>query len=446
MPPKRREYGEGSIYQRSSDGRWIGSIENGWRQVGNRTVRDRIVVTGKTRRDVVRRLEERKRQIAEHGHTDWNPRTTVKQWIETYLHRRTQPPKPLSPNGYKAAAQPLQKWVIPAIGHRRIIDLTPNDIRKVDQLQYDTPSMRGGDRSSSTVAATRRQLMTCLNAAKADGATITDNVFLVTKPEMAESDRQPLETVEAVRCVIAAADTAQPLRWLLTLLYGVRQGEALGLVEVDPIDGEPCIDFDAKVIRLAWQLQELDYLDVKDKKAGFKVPRGYVAVHLSGRYHLTRPKTKAGLRELPMIPAIEQALRAWLDDERPANPWGLVFPTAKGKPCWEQSDREEWYALQDTASLAGLLQDDPLPPIWNRKGGRRYYIHECRNLASTELDEVGASDLVATGLLGHTTIKVTRGYQKARLEAKREAVALVAARLGIAAPSADDVVEGELVD
>ena len=459
-PVARRGYGDGAIYQRCDastcpplvdgpphpttgkptrvrpehrcEGRWVGTLEAGWTAEGRRR---RIPVTAKTRGDVVRKLRDRRKELEAFGDSGWDRRTTVKQWVETYLELRSRPPKPLAPKGWKAAAQPLRRWVIPTIGHRAVVDLTPADIRKVDDAQYAATSIRGGRLSSSTVANTRRQLITCLNHAKAEGAAVRDNVFLVAKPGMGRSDRVPMSLDDTLRCLAVAECLPHGLRWALTLLYGTRQGETLGLVVNDPLDGHPCVDFDAGVIRLEWQLQKLDHVDPRRKHLGFKVPYGFDAVHLERRYHLTRPKTAAGFRELPLIGPIAEALRAWLE-VRPDNPWGLVFPTAAGRPVDEVADREEWCAIQYTASVEAAAPGAyaaPLdrPAVFHPSGERFYYVHECRNLAATELDEVGASDLVVTSLLGHTSITTSRRYQRASLDAKREAIEAVAKRLGI---------------
>lgn len=460
---KRRNYGEGSIYQRCDapscpplengpphpgtgkptrvrpdhrcQGRWVATVEGGWTREGTRR---RVTVTAATRAEVVRRIARKRRVLDDYGDTGWNPRITVKQWVEIYLERRTLPPKPLAPKGWKAAAQPLRRWVVPTIGHRRVVDLTPGDIRKVAKAQYDARSSRGGDLSTSTVDATQRALMTCLRYAKADGAAIPDNVFLVERPGMGKSDRRALTLEETLRCLAVAELLPHGLRWAFALLYGARQGEVLGLVDRDPIDGHPCIDFDARTIRLEWQLQQLDYVDRRRKALGFKVPRGYEVVHLRGRYHLTRPKSGAGFRELPMIEPVELALRDWMAN-RPANPWGLVFPTAAGLPANDRDDREEWYAIQYTASVAPAPATSyaaPLDvaPVLHPSGERFYFVHECRNFAATELDEVGASDLITTSLLGHTQIATSRRYQRANLEPKRDAVTAIGQRLGLDRP------------
>lgn len=464
MAGKRRGYGEGTVFQRcearygcpapvagppdpetgkatrvrpphNCTARYYGLLEAGWTREGNRR---RVSVSAKTHAEAVRKLRKKRRELEDFGDSGWNARTTVKQWVDTYLELRSQPPKPLSPNGLKAAGQPLYRWVVPTIGHRRVVDLTPGDIRKVAKAQFDATSIRGGQLSLSTVDATQRALMTCLRRARADGAAIPEQVFLVEKPGMGKSDRRPLTLEHTLRCLAVASELPHGVRWALTLLYGARQGEMLGLVEADPITGERLVDFDAGIIKLAWQLQELDYLDTRDKARGFKIPYGYEAVHLAKRFHLTRPKTEAGARELPIIEPIEVALRNWLEI-RPDNPWGLVFPTVDGKPCKDDADRKEWHAIQYTASVAAVEPGEyaeplDLDPVFHPSGQRYYHVHECRNLAATELGEVGASDAVIMGLLGHTKVETSRRYQLGQLEAKREAALAVAERIGLITP------------
>lgn len=421
----RREYGDGSIYQRASDKRWIAAIDQGWTATGGRR---RITVSARTRGEVVRKLRDKQRELEQFGDTGWDARTTVKQWVETYLERRLLPPKPLAPNGWKAAAQPLRKWVVTTIGHRRVADLTPGDIRKVAQAQYDAQSVRGGELKLATVDGTQRQLMTCLRHAKADGAPIADNVFLVPKPGTGKSDRLPLTIDETLRMLIQASVLDHGLRWAFALLYGARQGELLGLCELDPIDKHPLIDWDAGVIRLEWQLQKLNFNKPRSPASGFRIPRDYEAVPLEGPWHLVRPKSNAGYRILPIASSLEPALRAWLT-RRPENKWGLVFPAADGRPANEIDDRQEWWALQETASVA----DPDLPPVRHPSGARPYHVHECRNTAATELDEAGATDNVALSLIGHSSIRTLRGYQKANIEPKRAVIEMISERMQLGA-------------
>ncbi len=423
----KREYGTGSVHQRCEarwgcppvvDGqrpdhkckaRWYGVLNNGFNAQGKR---ERVTVSAKSKAEVQRRLRELTRAKAS-GELSGSARITVKQWVDQYLELRRLPPKPLGPKGWNAAASPLRKWVVPTIGHKRLASLTPADIRAVAQAQYDAGL------KTSTADATHRALMTALNRAIKEGMTVPLQVMKVDRPGAGESDRMDVPLDHALACLAVASDLPHGIRWALTLLYGVRQGEALGLVEFDPITGERCIDFDTGAIHLAWQLQTLKYKVKGDPSQGFEVPRDHVSVHLDGAFHLVRPKSKAGIRVLPMPDPIADALKRWMD-VRPEAPHGLIFPRSDGKPARDKADREEWWAIQCTAGVG-------------HPGGRWWHVHECRNLAATQLDEVGASENVITSMLGHASILTSRGYMTAHLDAKRAAVEQVAARLGLTA-------------
>lgn len=396
---KRREPGDGSIYQRSSDNMWIASIEAGSTLDGTRR---RITVSAKTRPAVVRKLRDKKLAIEAGGIPTVRAGVTVKQWVDTYLELRMRPPKPLSPNGWNAAASPLRKWVVPKIGHIRLDALAPAHLRQVEDAQY------AAGRKTSTADATQRAFMTCLNWAVREGHMVPMRVLKAPRPGMGRSDRRDLNLDETIACLEVASQLPHGLRWLLALLYGARLGEVLGMTEDE-------IRWDTHEIHLEWQLQDLQRVDPKNARAGYRMPRDYEAIHLRGAYHLVRPKSRSGYRVLPMTEAIEEALRDWLAI-RPANPWGLVFPNAAGRPQSDKSDREEWQAIQCTAGVG-------------HPGGRWYHIHECRNFAATQLDEVKASDNVITSLLGHASIVTSRRYQTAHSEPKRAAIAAVEKRL-----------------
>lgn len=419
-----------AVYQRKSDWMWVATIEAGWNANGTRR---RITLSTKGcpegckprcphRAEIKKRLARAEQAIERgEGAVGVSDKTTVKQWIDTYLDLRRQPPKPLGPKGWNAAASPLRKWVVPTIGHKRLNALTPADLRAVARAQYDATSKRfPNGRSTATADATHRALMTALNRAVKEGYVVPQNVLKADRPGAGESDRLDVPLDHALACLAVASELDHGVRWALTLLYGIRQGEALGLVEIDPLDGSRCIDFDEGVIRLAWQLQTLKYVDRKNKALGFEVHRDYVAVQLHGAYHLVRPKSKAGVRVLPMPGPIAEGLRAWLE-RRPAAPHGLVFPTLRGTPTNDKNDREEWWAIQCTAGVG-------------HPAGRWWHQHECRNLAATSLDETGASDNVITSLLGHASILTSRGYMRANIDAKRAAVERAAERLGLASP------------
>ena len=74
-------------------------------------------------------------------------------------------------------------------------------------------------------------------------------------------------------CLRVAADLPNGIRWALALLYGARQGEALGLTK-------DYVDLDVHEIRLEGQLDNLPYRVSRDRRSGYRVPDAFEARHL----------------------------------------------------------------------------------------------------------------------------------------------------------------------
>lgn len=93
----------------------------------------RVTVTATTEAAAKTKLKERQRQIAAEGaQTTVSSRTTVKAWSETWpaMTQRTLRPKP-----WATDASAVRKWIISTIGHRRLEQLAPADIRAVAEAQ-----------------------------------------------------------------------------------------------------------------------------------------------------------------------------------------------------------------------------------------------------------------------------------------------------------------------
>jgi integrase len=382
-PRKRRAYGSGSVWQRS-DGRWYGVIEAGYTARGGRR---RITVSAKTEAEAKRRLKEKQRQVAAEGVSDASARTTVKAWSETWLDmtQRTLRPKP-----WATDASAVRKWIVPTIGHKRLEQLTPGDVRAVANAQ------RNAGRSTSTAHRTHVTLLSMLRAARQEGHQVPPRVIEVKAPALGVNDRTAMPIPTALAILREASFLPHGSRWAMAFLHGMRQAECLGLTW-------DRVDLESGLVVVEWQLQQLPYLDRTDKARGFRVPDGYEVQHLDGAYHLTRPKSKAGYRVVPLAPAMREALADW-HAVAPDSPWGLVWPAADGRPANDKEDREEFYALQlGTAREADTTRLHP--------SGRYYFVHEARHTTATQMLEEGVDPHQVTAILGHSSILTTRGYQ-----------------------------------
>jgi len=398
---KRRQYDTGSLYQRSRDGRWVGTIEAGYTRTGGRR---RITVTGRSEAECKRRLRDKKMELDRDGQDPAAPaRTTVKQWADTWLEIQRTKKRPGTWQDYNSL---MRNWVVPTIGHKRLDTLTPGDIRAVANAH------RAAGHVSTTALKTHNVLHKMLQDATVEGHRVPYHVLAVEGPAVAANDREALTTSEAIAVLEVASTLTDGSRWVAALLQGMRQGECLGLTW-------DAVHLDAGFLEVSWQLQTLTYAD-RDKWT-FLYPDGFEYRHLEGAWHLVRPKTKKSWRVIPLVPWMTTALRAW-QQVAPVSRHGLVWPRLNGQPAVAKDDTEEWQGLQGVAGVG-------------HPEGRYYVLHEARNTTATLLMEAGVNDEVITAILGHSSIVTSRSYMHVRQAPAMQAMEQVAARLELTAGS-----------
>ncbi len=402
---KRRDYGSGSIYQRA-DGKWVGAAMAGWTERGTRR---RITVVCATEAQAKSRLRKKLADIEAGAAVEVSDRRTVKSWADEWLPIIE---RELRPTSYTATASAVRRWIVPTIGHRRFSDLSPADVRSV------ADAMRKAGRSSSSQRRVHSDLLQLLKAAQAEGYPVAPRVLAVKAPEKAVSDRDAVPVPDALAMLAKAAEDPAGARWVAAFLQGLRQGEALGLTR-------EAIDFERNAITISWQLQPLPYVVARDRSSGFRVPDGYEVRQVRGRWHLVRPKSRAGWRVVPMVPWMSSALSTWLADA-PQAPLGLVWHHPKGDP--PKRDDAAWYALQEAS---GVHHPTRTVMVDGKSVPAPYTIHEARHTTATLLLEAGVDPAVIAAILGHASIVTTRGYQHVRIGPARDALEKVAKRLGM---------------
>lgn len=228
-------------------------------------------------------------------------------------------------------------------------------------------------------------------------------------------DEIPLEV--AVKILSSLRGNPQRLRWYLAFLEGIRPAAALGLTE-------DAVNLGTHTIDVSWQIKELPAKVKGDPSQGYRSKEGDEIRQIAGAWHLTRPKTAAGRRIIPMVPWVEEAYADWLSI-RPPSPYGLVFPRASMNPRYEGHpirsgwDRDAWYTL---------LDDLEIPP---KPDGTMYVPYEMRHTCASLLARLGVSDHIITMILGHSTIISTKAYIHVSQDEAMTALQGVGHRLGI---------------
>ncbi len=125
----RRGNNEGSIFQRSSDGRWLGVAIVGYTSQG-RIVRK--TVTAKTRVEVQQKLKQLQRQLDD-GLPAPDATLTVAQLFERWYCDVLRHQVAVSAaDNYKSIAD---RHITPSLGRRRLVDLTTAEVDRLISLK-----------------------------------------------------------------------------------------------------------------------------------------------------------------------------------------------------------------------------------------------------------------------------------------------------------------------
>lgn len=347
-PKQRRVRGEGSIYRRESDGRWCYTLDLGW--VGGRRVRP--TVTAPSRKELAPKIEELRARV----HKGVLPeQATVEQWLTHWLDDVAPARvKPRTLDTYRGYAR---TWLIPYLGRRKLSALRPDHVRALHRAMEDA------GKSSATIRQAHMILQRALTVAVHEQRLVSNPAALVDRPAVGQGSHGvlPREDVAALLDLLRAYgdDGAWWLvsRYLVALLLGLRQGEALGLRWSD-IDWTP----GQESILLVRQVQ---------RQKG----RGLVEAPLK-----TKRTTREG-RWVPLLPVVVEALaRHRVDSSGRGYVWGGEKPT---------DPRVDW------AVWKGLMWSAGLEP---------HTLHAARATTASLLAEANVPLKTIAEILGHSQI------------------------------------------
>ncbi len=260
MTNKRRSKGDGSIYKRASDGRWVCSLDLGW-HLGKR---NRPTEYFDTEREAKARLREMIR-ARDRNATVRPAHTTLKDFIAIWLEQVVKPNRATNTYSYYEALTRL--YILPKLGRTPLGKLSATDIREWQAALLDEGV------TGKNVKLANYALRTILRQAIKEELIETNAALLVDPPRTERFEARPLEEDEVVTFLKAIQGKRHELVFLTAIGTGLRIGELLGLRWED-------IDTERRFIHVRGALHrvvggQLQYKSTKNvtSKATIAIPR-----------------------------------------------------------------------------------------------------------------------------------------------------------------------------
>ncbi|WP_168223487.1 tyrosine-type recombinase/integrase [Pseudarthrobacter sp. NIBRBAC000502772] len=387
-----RGKGEGSVYKRASDGLWCVRIELPPGPGGKRRTK---VVCRREKKDALEQMDALKAELKKHGNLPTRS-LTVERWLRKWIDEIA--PKEIRPKSYAAYKSTVDGWLIPLLGRHKIDSLNADHVREMFKHIAATPKsqkLRGVDPKdwpegtvmvgADTAIKCHAVLSSALKTAMREGKATRNVCEMVDPPRKAKVAQGSLTAIQARQLLTHLTTREDCALWSAYILTGARRGELLGL-EVDRV---------SDVLDLSWQLLRITDITT--------APADYEYRHQQGTMYLTRPKSRSGTREVPLV----EPLRSILALHMQGMTDGLVFTREDGSP---------WDPDTATRTWAKVLKEAGMPS--------NVVLHGARHTAVEMMSAAGVSWDDIKDLVGHSTVQMSLDYRskpdQARLTAAME--------------------------
>jgi integrase len=394
MTGKRTPGGEGSVYQRASDGKWVAAVTlpSGRRKV----------VYGRDEAEAMRKRRQLLRDVELGRPAPLGRTPTLGKYLLQWLDRVAGEVaaghiRPRTGDSYRDL---LEHHVLPtALAKVKLNALSVDDVRAWQRAKLVQPSQRvkAGEQpkalSPRTVGMAQAVLRRALNDAMRDELLARNVAALVRLPAGQSRPAQPPTEQEIGQVVRVAADDRLGALWLTVLGLGLRRGEVLALrwsrldleartVTIAGQLGRERGEVDEGTSRRRGQLVESD-TKTSGSAATLALPAALVAVLREHRAEQLRARLAA---------------RIWADED-------LVFTTSIGTPIEPRNLNRSWHAVCEQAGVRPLR------------------IHDLRHAAASFAYAAGADPKAIQAQLRHTRLSTTTDVYTAVFDSVKQGTA-----------------------
>ena len=345
---------DGSIFKRTvtSKGKefdyWVAQITLGYSPEGKQIIKQ---ITGKTRKEVLEKLEEIKLQVKQNKYVDKNL-ISLTQWIHDYLHiyKKIQ----IRQTTFDKYENLFRNHILTYFQNYRLQDIRTMDIQKF--ITHKSESL-----APATVREIHLVVNQALNQAVIERLIPENPAQNIVLPRIEYNEIEPLTNEEMERLINASKDHRLFHALMLLMGTGIRRGELLGLY---------------------WQ-------DVNFEKNTIVIQRNYVKTTIGDI--MSEPKTRSSIRAINVPPVVMKILWDY-KSTLPPNAIMVVPQLNCDKPISPRNFSRTFSQWCDKADL---------------KTNR---VHDLRHTYATQLMALNVPIKVTQAQLRHSNIKTTMGY------------------------------------
>ena len=354
----------------------VGKCECSWRldyrPLGVRGPRKRLFFD--TKKQAERYLAETSHKVTRGEYIDPTKAPTFNEAAERWFISKSD----RRPSHVSNLRSRLDKHILPRIGAKRLNQINVGTIEELrDGLRNDGYAAR-------TIKSILRLVGAVFRSAIRRGECVTNPVDRVEPVFVAARELKVGGDERASEDDVVSPDSILSPQEIRAMLNATTPGLYRALFTTAALTGARS----GELFALRWSDVEMP----KDASAYVYIRRTLSWARLKGeeirpRYY--EPKTKAGVRKIPVSAELASVLRAWKLQCSPT-PDGLVFPTHDGRPI-----------RRSNALRYGLW------PALRRAGLRRVTMHSLRHSFASALIMAGAAVTEVQALLGHASPEIT---------------------------------------
>ncbi len=307
---------------------------------------------------------------------------TVKQFLDWW--QASVLPSTVSEGTIETYEGVLRLWVVPYVGHIKLIDLTPANVTEM------LAALQAQGLSANSRSLARRTLARALKRAEQEGWVVRNAARLADGPRGGTHEQRHLTIDEAEALLVAIKGDRLEGPITVQLALGLRRGEVLGLTwSMVDLDGEyPQLHVRKQLQRRKGQGLVLDSLKTKKSQRTLALPLPLAELIRDEKKRQRRDRLRVG--------------GAWDDG------WDLVFATPIGTPIDPDNYRHGVSTLAKKAEIGHIGT------------------HTLRHSSGSFLYALGVPTKTIAEILGHSSTRVTEDvYVHVQQQARREAAQIM---------------------